>query len=299
MKIIIAAGTGFLGKILTNHFKDHELIVLSRAERPRTSQIKYVKWDAKTIGTWQKELEHADVLINLAGKSVDCRYTKQNKAAIRSSRIESTEVLNAALLACENPPKHFINASTARIYKHSETKEMDEKYGEIGSDFSMDVAKDWEATFYGTLTPHTLKTAARIGIVLGKNGGAFVPLQQITKCGFGGKCGKGTQFISWIHEVDFAKAISFIIKNKIGGSVNLVSPKPTKNEEFMQKLSANLGVKFGIPIPEWLLKFGAVLIRTEGELLLKSRNVIPGRLKEHHFSFEFGNIDAALKNLTT
>lgn len=299
MKIIIASGTGFLGKILMNYFKDHEIIVLSRTERQNTSTVKYVKWDARHLGTWKNELERADVLINLTGKSVDCRYTKQNKAAIRSSRIASTKVLNDAILSCENPPVHFINASTATIYIHSETKEMDEKYGEIGSDFSMDVAKDWENTFYDILTPHTLKTAARIGIVLGKNGGAFVPLQQISKTGFGGKCGKGTQFISWIHETDFANAISFIIKNKIGGSVNLVSPKPTKNEVFMQKLRTNLGVKFGIPIPEWLLKFGAILIRTEGELLLKSRNVIPGRLKEHHFKFEFGNIDDALKNLTT
>jgi len=298
-KLIIAAGTGFLGNVLIQHFKNkfEEIIVLTRGKSETNNQIIYVNWDAKSFSGWEKELENADVLINLAGKSVDCRYTKKNKAEIFASRIESTKILNEAILQCNNPPKHFINSSTATIYRHSEDKEMDEYTGEIGNDFSMNVAKTWENTFYEIETPNTLKTAIRTSIVLGKNGGAFVPLKQLTQLGLGGKNGSGKQFISWIHEKDFARAVAFIIEKKLSGSINVVAPKPIRNEEFMKKLQKAIGIPFGLPIPKSLLEFGAKIIKTETELVLKSRNVIPKRLTENGFEFEFSDLENIFKNL--
>ena len=179
-KLIIAAGTGFLGQALIYHFKDkcEEIIVLTRGKSEIKNGIKYVNWNAKTLSGWEIELENTDLIINLAGKSVDCRYTDKNKKEILTSRIDSTFVLNQAILLCKYPPKHFINSSTATIYRHSEDKEMDEYSGEIGDDFSMNVAKSWEKSFFEIETPKTLKTALRTSIVLGKKGGAFLPLKN-------------------------------------------------------------------------------------------------------------------------
>lgn len=298
-KLIIAAGTGFLGQVLANHFKDkfEEIIILTRGSSKIKENIRHIKWNAKTFSGWEKELENADVLINLAGKSVDCRYTEENKKEILDSRLESTHILNLAVQQCENPPKHWLNSSTATIYRHSLDKEMDEENGEIGNDFSMNVAKSWEKVFFEIQTPHTKKTALRTSIVLGKNGGAYLPLKNLTKVGFGGKQGKGNQFISWIHEKDFARAVAFIIEKELTGVLNIVSPQPIRNMLFMKTLRKSLGVPTGIPISEKLLKFGAKMIGTETELVLKSRNVIPKRLTENGFTFEFGELKKALEDL--
>lgn len=298
-KLIIAAGTGFLGNVLIQHFKNkfEEIIVLTRGKSERKENVKYVNWDAKSFSGWEAALESANVIINLAGKSVDCRYTEKNKAEILASRIDSTKILNEAILQCKNPPKHFINSSTATIYRHSEDKEMDEYNGEIGYDFSMNVAKSWEKTFYEIETPKTMKTAIRTSIVLGKDGGAFVPLKKLTQLGFGGKNGNGKQFISWIHEKDFARAVEFIIEKELSGSINVVSPKPIRNEVFMKKLQQAIGIPFGLPISKSMLEIGAKIIKTETELVLKSRNVIPKRLTENGFEFEFGDLEKTFKNL--
>lgn len=297
-KLIIAAGTGFLGQVLVNHFKDkfEEIIVLTRGSSKMEEGVKHVKWNAKTFSGWEKELENADVLINLAGKSVDCRYTEENKKEILDSRLESTRILNLAVLHCQNPPKYWLNSSTSTIYRHSLDKQMDEVDGEIGDDFSMNVAKSWEKAFFETETSKTKKTALRTSIVLGRNGGAFLPLKNLAKVGFGGKQGKGNQFISWIHEKDFARAVAFIIEKELIGVVNIVSPKPIQNASFMKILRKSLGIPTGIPISEKLLKFGAKIIGTETELVLKSRNVIPKRLLENGFEFEFGTLEKALEN---
>jgi len=298
-KLIIAAGTGFLGQVLVNHFKDkfEEIVILTRGKSKTVDGIKYVNWNAKTFSGWENELENATVLINLAGKSVDCRYTKKNKKEILLSRIESTKILNKAILNCQNPPKHWLNSSTSTIYRFSLDKQMDEISGEIGNDFSINVALSWEKAFFKTETPNTLKTALRTSIVLGRNGGAFIPLKTLAKTGFGGKQGKGNQFISWIHEEDFANAIDFIIQKEITGVVNVVSPKPVPNVDFMQKLRKAVGFPFGISLNTFLLKIGSLIIRTEPELVLKSRNVIPKRLLENGFKFKFENIDNAFENL--
>jgi len=298
-KLIIAAGTGFLGKVLKNHFKDkfREVVILTRGKSQTIGGIKYVNWNAKTFSGWEKELENADVLINLAGKSVDCRYTEKNKKEILLSRIQSTKILNKAVLNCKTPPKHWLNSSTSTIYRFSLDKQMDEIDGEIGNDFSMNVAQSWEKAFFKTETPNTLKTALRTSIVLGKYGGAFIPLKTLATIGFGGKQGKGNQFISWIHEYDFAKAVEFIIQKEMTGIINIVSPDPISNTKFMKKLQKAVGIPFGIPINAFLLKIGAAIIRTETELVLKSRNVIPQRLLDSGFKFKFANLDIAFQNL--
>jgi uncharacterized protein (TIGR01777 family) len=298
-KLIIAAGTGFLGQVLVNHFKDkfEEIVILTRGKSQTIDGIKYVNWNARTFSGWENELENATVLINLAGKSVDCRYTQKNKKEILLSRIESTKVLNKAVLNCKNPPKQWLNSSTSTIYRFSLDKQMDEIDGEIGNDFSINVALSWEKAFFKTETPNTLKTALRTSIVLGKKGGAFIPLKTLAKIGFGGKQGKGNQFISWIHEEDFANAIDFIIEKEITGVINVVSPQPVRNANFMQKLIKAVGFPFGIPVNTFLLKIGSFFIRTEAELVLKSRNVIPKRLLENGFKFKFGDIDETFHDL--
>lgn len=298
-KLIIAAGTGFLGQVLVNHFesKFDQIVILTRAKSKEENGIKYVNWDARKLSGWETELENATVLINLAGKSVDCRYTKANKKEILLSRIESTKILNKAVLQCKNPPKHWLNSSTSTIYRFSLDKQMSEENGEIGNDFSMNVAQSWEKAFFKYETPQTLKTAMRTSIVLGKKGGAFIPLKTLAKTGLGGKQGKGSQYISWIHETDFAKAIEFIIQKEMIGVINIVSPTPITNADFMKKLRKAVGQFVGIPTPTFLLKIGSFIIRTETELVLKSRNVIPKKLTENGFKFEFASIDAAFKNL--
>jgi uncharacterized protein len=299
-KLIIAAGTGFLGQVLVNHFKDKfdEIVILTRGKSKIFDTIKYVNWDAKSLSGWENELENASVLINLAGKSVDCSYTDANKKEIYNSRINSTKILNQAVLNCENPPKHWLNSSTSTIYRFSLDKQMDEIDGEIGDDFSMNIAKSWEKAFFETKTPNTLKTALRTSIVLGKNGGAFVPIKMLAKFGLGGKQGKGNQFISWIHEKDFARAIEFIIEKEWTEIVNVVSPKPITNYDFMKTLRTTIGIPFGLSTTKFLLEIGSFLIGTETELVLKSRNVIPKRLQENGFRFEYETLEKAIVNLT-
>lgn len=300
-KLVIAAGTGFLGQALVAYFKDKakEIIILTRKPLPLNSNIKYVYWDAKTLGSWQTELNNTDVLINLTGKSVNCRYTITNKNEILNSRINSTAVLGRAIKQCTHPPKHWINASTATIYRHSEDLQMDENSGEIGADFSMNVAKMWERVFFGTDTPGTLKTAIRTSIVLGNTGGAFPIMKTLAKAGFGGKQGNGRQYISWIHELDFARAVDFIITEKLTGPVNVTAPNPIKNSNFMNALRSTVHMPIGIPQPEWLLKMGAKVIGTETELVLKSRNVVPLRLLKSGFEFTFGHAESATKALVS
>jgi uncharacterized protein len=252
-KLVITAGTGFLGQVLVNHFKEifEEIVILTRGKSDIKNNIKYVHWDAKTLTGWENELENAMVLINLAGKSVDCRYTPENKKEIMDSRVDSTAILNEAVLGCKNAPKHWLNSSTSTIYRFSLDKQMTEENGEIGDDFSMTVAKTWEKTFFEVQTKRTLKTSLRTSIVLGKKGGAFLPLKALAKIGFGGKQGKGNQFISWIHEKDFARAIEHIIQKEITGVVNVVSPKPITNQHFMQTLRQTIHMPIGIPIPKY------------------------------------------------
>lgn len=299
-KLIIAGGSGFLGEVLQEHFKNDfdKIVVLTRSEEKKNGNISFIQWDGESPGSWENELDGAEVLINLTGKSVDCRYHQKNKDLILSSRINATKVLGEAVSKAENPPKIWINSSTATIYRHSMDKEMDEQSGELGAGFSVDVATRWEETFFETSTPQTRKVAIRTSIVLGKHGGALKPMRFLTRVGFGGKQGPGDQKVSWIHEKDFARSIDHIITyDQIEGVINIVSPTPTTNDLLMKTLRKHVGVPFGLNMGRNMLELGARIIKTETELILKSRNVIPGKLLDTGFKFQFGSLDAAIANL--
>lgn len=296
MKIIIAAGTGFLGRNLKQYFlgKNYEVKILTRNPK-RENEI---FWDAKTLGTWKTELENADVLINLAGKSVDCRYNEQNKKEIYNSRIFSTKVLQQAIDECQNPPKVWLNASSATIYVHSEMHLNTEKNGIIGDDFSMNICRSWEKEFFKVENQNVRKVALRTSIVLGKNGGAFPKFKQIAKLGLGGRQGRGNQLMSWIHIDDFCEAVNFIIANEnLKGAINITAPKPLSNKEMMKQLRDKIKIPFGIPSPTWLLEIASIFIQTETELMLKSRNVYPEILIKEGFQFKFDKFEKALDKL--
>lgn len=273
---------------------------MTRGKTVQRENIKFVQWDATTLTGWETYLENTDVLINLTGKSVDCKYHQKNKSAILSSRLDATNILQKALEKCKNPQSIWINSSTATIYKHSEDTPMTEKNGEIGDDFSMNVAKQWEYTFFRDPLQKTRKVALRTSIVLGKNGGAFIPLKYLTRFGFGGKQGNGNQMISWIHEIDFARAVDFVIHSpNLSGVINVTSPQPLKNNAFMRIMRQTVGAYYGLPIPRFLLEIGAFFIRTETELVLKSRFVIPSKLQASGFRFKYENPRAAIEELVS
>jgi uncharacterized protein (TIGR01777 family) len=299
-KIIIAGGTGFLGTCLANHYSSQgvNVIVLTRGESRRSGMLEHVHWNGKNSGAWTEALEGADALINLNGKSVDCRYNEKNKALIYSTRLDSTAALGKAIQKAMIPPKVWINAASATIYRHSLDKEMDEESGEIGSGFSVDVCLKWEATFNSFHTPQTRKVLIRTGIVLGRDGGPLKPLRMLAKFGVGGKQGDGTQYFSWLHERDFVNIIDYLIThNEMSGVFNVTAPTPVPNITIMKALRNSVGVPFGLPMPVWLLEIGSYIIRTETELVLKSRRVVPKRLLQSGYRFQFNTIESALADL--
>ncbi len=288
MKIVIAGGTGYLGELLTEFYKkekENQIYILTRKQKLNKGNVHYLQWNGRTQGYWTSLLENTDVLINLTGKSVNCRYTTKNKEEIYQSRLQSTALLCKVVQKLKFPPKVFIQSSSATIYKHSETKLMTEEKGEIGIDFSMDVCKKWEQIFNSYQLPKTKKIITRTSIVLGNKGGAFPIMKRMTQFGLGGKQGKGNQFISWITEEDYINAIDFL-KDKEAGIYNICAPNPIKNIDFQKELRKKIRVPFGLNAPRWMLKIGAVFIGTEAELLLKSRNVSPAKLLNLGFLFQ-------------
>ncbi|SHH26020.1 TIGR01777 family oxidoreductase [Winogradskyella jejuensis] len=295
--IVIAGGTGFLGQFLETYFQDKGYTIKILTRKPVKKN--HIFWDGNNLGNWTKDLENTFALINLAGKSVDCRYTEENRKRIHDSRIDSTNVLGLAINLCENPPKYWFNSSTATIYKDSYQKEMTEENGDIGDDFSMNIAKSWEQAFNSITNPKTKKIIMRTSIVFGKKGGAFIPLKRLAQFGLGGKQWHGNQKVSWIHELDFARAIDFIMTNDLDGTFNIVAPKPTNNKTLMKTIRKALKIPFGLSHPKWLLEFGAKLIGTETELVLKSRNVIPERLSAYGFKFKYITIGDTIRAISS
>ena len=296
MKIIIAGGTGFIGSELVQYLEkeNHDVRVLGRRS---VNKSNYLQWDGKTVGDWKEELKGTDVLINLTGKSVDCRYTEQNKREIFDSRTNSIQVLENAFSEIGETPKAWIQASTATIYRDEYDSENDEENGVIGEGFSVEVAKKWEKTF-DDVQLQTRKVILRMAIVLGKNGGAFPVLKRLVKLGAGGKQGVGKQMISWIHIQDLMEIFSLSIRNQwVNGTINCAAPNPVSNKTFMSELRKSLGVPFGISTPAWLLSFGARFIGTETELVLKSRWVVSTKLEKLGYKFNFPKITNALTQL--
>jgi len=299
-KLVIAGGSGFLGQALRNYFENEfdEIIILSRSFTRIEGKTKFVEWDVKTFGNWCEYLEEADAVINLCGKSVDCRYNKKNKSEILLSRLDSTEIIGKAILKCKTPPKLWINGASATIYKHSLDKPMTEREGEKGSGFSVEVCKAWEKIFDQYNRPETRKVNLRISMVLGNTGGVFPALLNIVKIGLGGTLGKGNQQVSWIHIDDFCSMVDLVIKNEsINGVYNVVAPEPIKNSLLMKKLRQKSGVLLGLPAAKWMLEIGAFFLRTETELILKSRYAVPEKFLETGFIFKYPTIDKCLDNL--
>ncbi len=300
-KLIIAGGTGFLGNSLINYFKNQfdEIIILSRHSKSNKNNVKYILWDAENLDEWKKEFENAELVINLCGKSVDCRYTKKNKALIFSSRLNSTSAIGKAITQCENPPLVWINAASATIYKHSEDKPNTETDGEFGNGFSVEVCKAWEKMFNEISLPKTRKINLRITMVMGKGGGVFPVLNNLTKKYLGGAMGSGHQFVSWIHETDFCRLIEWCVNNKnANGNYNCAAPNPIRNKEMMQLFRKQNNIKFGLPASKWMLEIGAFFIGTETELVLKSRNVIPDRATKEGFEIKFKDMESCVKDLS-
>lgn len=308
MKVVIPGGSGQVGTLLARalHSDSHEVIVLSR--KPENAPWRMVAWDAKTVGAWAQALEGADAVINLAGRSVNCRYNAENRRAIMGSRVDSTRAVGKAIAQSRQPPRVWLQASTATIYAHRYDAPNDENTGILGGEepnapdtwrFSIEVAKAWELTLEEAVTPNTRKVALRSAMTMSPDlGGIFDTLLGLVRRGLGGKSGDGRQYVSWIHAQDFIRAIHFLIENDaLHGPVNLAAPCPLPNAEFMRVLRSAWGIPFGLPATKWMLEIGAVFLRTETELILKSRRVVPGRLLQHGFTFQFPNWPEAARDL--
>lgn len=287
-KVILAGGTGFVGNYLQKKFSElgYEVIIIAR-----NTQINWKNPDEIT-----EALEHSEMLINLAGKSVDCRYNEKNKNEILLSRTETTKILGEAIQNCRFPPKIWFNSSTATIYRHAEDRPMTEEKGEIGTGFSVGIATAWEKEFFAFELTKTRQIALRMAIILGKDGGVIPPYKNIVRFGLGGKQGNGNQMFSWLHIQDLYRMILFLHENEnLEGVFNCSSPNPVKNKELMQIFREKMKMPFGLPTPKFLLEIGAFLIRTETELLLKSRWVIPERLQKEGFEFEYPFLGKAIE----
>ena len=309
-KIIIAGGTGFIGRNIADFFaNENEVVILSRGNSADDNNafekfspgknIRIVQWDGINAGKWCKEFDYCDLVINLTGKSVNCRYNEKNKKEIIDSRVNATKVIGEAIRKAVHPPELWINAASATIYRHATDRPQDEFTGEMHNDFSVQVCKLWEKTFFEERTPFTRKAALRMAITLGA-GGVMVPYFNLLKFGLGGRQGSGTQMYSWVHITDVCRTIQFMEENKnLEGVFNVSSPFPVTNSTFMKMLRKATGIRFGLPAYEWMLKIGAAIIGTETELILKSRWVVPTRLLNEGFDFEYPLLKDALENIVT
>lgn len=309
MKIVLAGGSGQLGTILARHFKKkkYDVVVLSRhasAEVPWRT----VLWDARTSGPWQVELEGADAVINLTGKTINTRYTAENRRQILATRVESTQIVGRAIQEAAQKPRVWMNASASGIYRHSFEELFDETTTDLGGDgepvpetwrFAAEVCKTWEKSFHEIETPGVRKIALRTTLALSPDrGGVFDLLLGLTRKGLGGRQGSGRQSISWMHDHDYTRAIEFLLeREEISGPVNMAAPSPIRNEDFMRVLREAAGVGFGLPAEEWMVKLGALAMRTEPWLVLKSVRAVPGVLEKAGFDFATPEWPIAARNL--
>ena len=298
MKIVIPGGSGQVGTVLARafHRDGHDVVVLSR--RPGVRPWRVVAWDGATLGSWQVEIDGCDAVINLTGRSVNCRYTAANRLEILQSRVLSTRVVGQAIARAARGPRVWLQASTATIYAHRYDSPNDEHSGILGGQessapdswrFSIDVASAWERAFEEAVTKGTRKIALRSAMTLSPDpGGVFDTLVGLVRHGLGGSAGNGRQFVSWIHYEDFIAAVRWLIdRDDIEGAMNVASPNPLPNADFMRVLREACGASFGLPASKWMLEIGAVFMRTETELILKSRRVVPARLLELGFEFKY------------
>ncbi|HSU13976.1 TIGR01777 family oxidoreductase [Longimicrobium sp.] len=307
MKVVIPGGSGQVGRVLAEVLRRRgdEVVVLGRGGRHRPG---VVDWDGRNLGAWADEVDGADAVINLAGRSVNCRYDKSNLAEMLASRVDSTRAVAQAIEAAARPPRVWLQASTATIYAHRFDAPNDEETGVIGGHepgapgywrFSIEIAQAWERELAAASTPRTRRVAMRMAIVMAPDrGGTFGILHRITRLGLGGAIAGGAQYISWIHDHDLARAVAWLLdREDIEGPVNLAAPEPLPQREFMRALRGAMGVPAGVPATRWMMEIAAFFHRTDTELLLKSRRVVPTRLLDAGFGFEFPSWPAAARDL--
>jgi hypothetical protein len=305
-KIILAGGSGFLGQLLGRYLRTRgwEPVILTRTPSP-TAEFPELPWDARALGDWARSLDGAEAVINLAGRSVNCRFTPENRQLVMDSRVDSTRVLGEAIARCQQPPRVWLNSSTATIYRHTFGPAHDESSTDFSPTpeakdaYSVEVGRAWEKAFDDAATPLTRKVALRTTLVFGTvAGGVFQILRRLSRLGLGGRMGSGQQYVSWIHDQDFCRAVGWILEHpELEGPVNMAAPHPVTNAEMMRLFRRECGIPIGLPAAEWMLEVGAFLMRTETELLLKSRRVIPGKLLAAGFKFEFPDMASALRDL--
>ena len=309
IRIIIPGGSGFLGRTLTRWYnlRFYEVTILSRNPSP-VAGATVIAWDGKTLGAWSDHLEGATAVINLAGRSVNCRYHAANRRRMMDSRVDSTLVLGKAIAACANPPEVWLNSSTATIYRHRYDAPNTERDGygaerEAKDAFSLEVAHAWEDAFAKAYADNALHATRgillRTAIVLGNElGGGYGTLRNLACAGLGGSMAGGRQWVSWIHERDFCRALDWLIASpEANGIYNIAAPNPIPNKAMMAALRRSVGTPFGLPATRWMLEVGAFFLRTETELIFKSRRVVPERLLEEGFTFEFDALPEALVDL--
>ena len=306
--IVLAGGTGFVGQEMAKYWSpDNKVTILTRnikgavdnsfGKKLLPENVQQLQWDGKKIGDWAMLIDGCDILINLAGRSVNCRYNEKNRKEILNSRVDATRVLGKAVSLMQRPPGLFINVASATIYRHAEDRPQDETTGEIGTGFSVEVCKAWEAAMNEISMPRTRKVILRMAIVLG-HGGVLVPYSWLARLGVGGRHGNGRQMFSWIHIDDVLSIVEWIFdKGFPEGTFNASSPAPVTNNVLMRTLRNVYHIPVGIPAPKWLLEVAARIQRTETELLLKSRWVVPARLQKEGYAFKFIKLEDALEDL--
>ncbi|MDX3246371.1 TIGR01777 family oxidoreductase [Streptomyces sp. ME18-1-4] len=299
MKIVLPGGTGQVGSVLRRALTaaGHEVVVLSRRPMGRGEVGGEVAWDGRTLGPWTEAIDGSDVVVNLAGRSVSCRYTPVNLKAMMDSRVDSARVVGEAIAAAARPPGVWLQMSTATVYAHRFDAPNDEATGVIGGSepgvpgywgYSVDIATAWEREQEQADTPHTRKVALRSAMVMSPDrGGVFDVLLRLARLGLGGPVAGGAQYVSWIHDHDFVRAVEFLVaRDDLAGPVNLAAPAPLPHRAFMRALRRAWGVPVGLPATKWMAELGAFALRSDTELLLKSRRVVPGRLLDAGFAFE-------------
>lgn len=308
MKVVIPGGTGQVGTVLARdfHAKGHNVVVLGRS--PDKQEWRTETWDGRTLGAWATDIDGSDVVINLAGRSVNCRYNAENRRQMMDSRVDSTRVVGEAIAAAIDPPKVWLQASTATIYSHRLDAANDDVTGEIGGSepnapdtwrFSIDVASSWERAANDADTPNTRKVLMRSAMTMSPDrDGIFDVMLGLVRKGLGGTAASGKQYISWIHDQDFIRTVNWLIDHdELSGPIAISSPNPLPNREFMKIFRSAAGVRLGLPAMEWQLAIGAMMMRTETELILKSRRVVPKLLTDSGFEFDFPHWEDAAADL--